>query len=158
MYWNWHWTRTCLFLLSLKTWVLGALGTERLLNEPWGSERAPCYCSSFTQYLKSLWPCSWKVLGIIALYRGQSAATYPCEEPPAWVRGPFLSQSPFTDIPRCDYGHPGNKESGSWGSFPLYQHNLTPLLTSSHSGQCCSSCGLALVVVILKDGAWEILF
>lgn len=40
--------------------------------------------------------------------RGESAATYLCEAPPAWVRGPFLSQSPSTDIPRCDYGHPGN--------------------------------------------------
>lgn len=49
-------------------------------------------------------------------------------------------------------------DSGSWGSFPVYQHSLTPLLTSSHSGQCCLICVLPSVVIILKDGGWEILF
>lgn len=43
-------------------------------------------------------------------------------------------------------------KSGFWGAFPLSQHNLTPLLTSCHSGQCCLTCVLVSVGITLKDG------
>lgn len=48
--------------VSLKACMLGDLCTKSLLNFPLGSEKTSCYCSSFTEYLESLWSCSWKVL------------------------------------------------------------------------------------------------
>ncbi|XP_062489132.1 uncharacterized protein LOC134171175 [Pezoporus occidentalis] len=78
--------------VPLKACILGDLCAESLLIYLLGGEKALCYCSSFTEYFQSLWPCSWKVVFIIAPRQGQpvviNACKALCDFLPGWKRRP----------------------------------------------------------------------
>lgn len=65
--------------VSLKACMLGDLRAESLLIYLLDGEKVLCYCSSFTEYFQSLWPCSWKVFCIIVPRQGQAVVIDACE-------------------------------------------------------------------------------